>query len=905
MAMHTRREVLRAGVVVAGAAALPTTWGCEAPDAAAATGEGPLPAPPFYWGIGLENAWMPQADPSRDGRRRPLDAFEQTQHYRKWKEDLQRAADLGVNTIRYSVPWHRAEPRPGRYDWSLIDGPVEHLVTKLGIIPVMDILHYGTPTWMEDGPADDRFVDALTAYSAAMAGHFRGLVNHYTPQNDPQINALFCAGTGRWPPYEKTQEAWSKLGVKLARALVLQSRAIRQEAPEAVLISAEHFVTEGFAHAALSLDPEGPPAEEVLNDIALFPSSLALGRLDPAHPLATYLVQNGVTEREVGWFQTNFATPDIHGVNCFPEMEVAEFKGDYATADAESLEEAAREAARYTEERCRAAYGYHRAPIFLTQTSAGLTAEKKIAYMEAMYRGVLAMRADGIPIRGVNWWPLFDGIQWEYREESSQPMEAFLRPGGWNNGLYVSQVAGGDMARVHTPAADSYRDIIRTDMADPGLVRSSEGRRASASPEAAAILAMRAVSWEPTDPPNTPMGAAQGIMPGRVTWVRDARVTPWDGKTGFWWEEGNINQPVLDAMFARSLNVLADETSNEEAWDALFRHFNAKNGRGDRGWQPGELIAIKINMNNSSRPGEADNNIDQSNHGLRAMLAQLTGPGKVDPACIVVYDATRAIPDRLFLPLNAEFPKVRWVVGRGIAPGREEVEWVENAITYTSPEVQLGNSLPKCCVDAAYLINMALLKGHEISGITLCAKNHFGSIMTPSRDHNKYVAPHSRDITAWSGYVDLMGSPNLGGKTMLYVLDGLYATQTNVRDLTERDRWRRLFGGEWSASLFLSQDPVAIDSVGLDFLRAEFQDSLGFSGARAFPKGSIVNSDNYLHEAALGRNVVLGPYRPNGKEIGSLGVHEHWNNATDRQYSRNLDPRRGKGIELVEVPIQG
>jgi hypothetical protein len=31
----------------------------------------------------------------------------------------------------------------------------------------------------------------------------------------------------------------------------------------------------------------------------------------------------------------------------------------------------------------------------------------------------------------------------------------------------------------------------------------------------------------------------------------------------------------------------------------------------------------------------------------------------------------------------------------------------------------------------------------------------------------------------------------------------------------------------------------------------------------------------------------------------SLGVHEHWNNATDRKYSRNLG--KNEGIELVTV----
>ena len=33
----------------------------------------------------------------------------------------------------------------------------------------------------------------------------------------------------------------------------------------------------------------------------------------------------------------------------------------------------------------------------------------------------------------------------------------------------------------------------------------------------------------------------------------------------------------------------------------------------------------------------------------------------------------------------------------------------------------------------------------------------------------------------------------------------------------------------------------------------------------------------------------------------SLGVHEHWNNPTDKQYSRNLGT--GEGIELVVASV--
>jgi hypothetical protein len=63
----------------------------------------------------------------------------------------------------------------------------------------------------------------------------------------------------------------------------------------------------------------------------------------------------------------------------------------------------------------------------------------------------------------------------------------------------------------------------------------------------------------------------------------------------------------------------------------------------------------------------------------------------------------------------------------------------------------------------------------------------------------------------------------------------------------------------------------------------------------------IKNADRHLHEAALANNPPSGTvYQPDGVRLESLGVHEHWNNAKDKQYSRNLGT--GQGIELVSLP---
>ena len=49
-------------------------------------------------------------------------------------------------------------------------------------------------------------------------------------------------------------------------------------------------------------------------------------------------------------------------------------------------------------------------------------------------------------------------------------------------------------------------------------------------------------------------------------------------------------------------------------------------------------------------------------------------------------------------------------------------------------------------------------------------------------------------------------------------------------------------------------------------------------------------ADNYLHEAALADNASKTVYdlEWDGTARRSLGVHEHWNNAADKKYLRNL-----------------
>lgn len=74
--------------------------------------------------------------------------------------------------------------------------------------------------------------------------------------------------------------------------------------------------------------------------------------------------------------------------------------------------------------------------------------------------------------------------------------------------------------------------------------------------------------------PNQPIGEGKGIFPGRVVWAMDPEVAKWDGTTGRWWDEGNIDMALLGNMYEKSICALAGSDNVSKAWDKIFKYHN-------------------------------------------------------------------------------------------------------------------------------------------------------------------------------------------------------------------------------------------------------------------------------------------------------------------------------------------
>jgi hypothetical protein len=217
----------------------------------------------------------------------------------------------------------------------------------------------------------------------------------------------------------------------------------------------------------------------------------------------------------------------------------------------------------------------------------------------------------------------------------------------------------------------------------------------------------------------------------------------------------------------------------------------------------------------------------------------------VREADIWVFDAVKTIPDRFIA--GCPYPGVRFFDNGQHTPAGFNSSDPNSYIAFSPPA---GVPLPPAIkltdvlMNAAYVINMPLLKGHlGGAAVSLGFKNHLGSTNNPGGFHDYIFPGQGYFRNDYNALVDMYRNPNVGRKTVLTIGDGLFAGNTWDSPVMKM----RTFGDKVPNSLFFATDPVAIDSVMYDFLAAEW----------TIPAGA----DNYLRLASS----------------AGLGVFEHGN----------------------------
>jgi hypothetical protein len=289
---------------------------------------------------------------------------------------------------------------------------------------------------------------------------------------------------------------------------------------------------------------------------------------------------------------------------------------------------------------------------------------------------------------------------------------------------------------------------------------------------------------------------------------------------------------------------------------------------------------------------------------MLALIKQLIEEVGVAQEDIFLGDPFRTFHDLYWNVCHSVYPDVVYCDGNGDNGRHQTVPSSNQEMIFSDGKFEYR--IPQEYIDSEYFINLPCLKSHDSGGITLGAKNHQGSILqdgsgsdTQSAIDMHYSLPDHDNtdggVHRYRHLVDYLAHEQLGGKTLLTIIDGIWAGRS-WQGLVEK--WNmEPFNGDYPSSLFISQDLVAIDAVCFDFLLEEYKNK---------PSGDkhpyMQGTDDFLFQAADPANWADGiSYDPegDGNPVSSLGVYEHWNNASDKKYSKNLGS--GDGIELIAI----
>lgn len=402
----------------------------------------------LHLGLGIEDTFVPQSRPGE----RAIDEYELTEHYERFADDFALAAGVGAEFLRWGVPWYRVAPEPGRWDWEWTDRAVDAQLAA-GLRPVIDLLHYGTPLWLDAQFANADYPHHVEEYAARFGERYGDRVFDYTPVNEPVIHALFSGEYGYWPPYLTGATGFAAIAANLARGFVRSQRVLAERVGAAATFvhvdAAMSFVGDDVA-------PEHREEADRLRHQVHLVEDLVTGRVDAAHPLLDR-VAPAIPDVELQWFRDNAVQPDIMGVNYYPRHSTELFEAGVhhggGFADPRPSVDRGAEGLREALVSFAARYG---APVMVTETCVTGSVGERIAWLDESLGLVERLREQGAAIVGYTWWPLFDMYEWTWRHSDRPRADHLL-----TMGLHDLVESPDGLRRVANPVADRFRDHAR------------------------------------------------------------------------------------------------------------------------------------------------------------------------------------------------------------------------------------------------------------------------------------------------------------------------------------------------------------------------------------------------------------------------------------------------------------
>jgi len=238
---------------------------------------------------------------------------------------------------------------------------------------------------------------------------------------------------------------------------------------------------------------------------------------------------------------------------------------------------------------------------------------------------------------------------------------------------------------------------------------------------------------------------------------------------------GSVNLTVLAGMLSAGIRTLSGCDDETEAWQTYFG--------------PDDRVAVKVNTLGGA--------MSSTHPELTELVCSGLQTAGVSDSNIIIYDLLNEHLRAGGYEIKLAPPGIRCL-------GNDAIEYDDDVTVVREVGTRFSRALRGCTA----IVNMPLLKDHDLAGVSIALKNHFGSISNPNKLHTNHCTPYIADLNC---------AEVLRSKQRLIVCDALRVGYEGGP--TFKPEYTVPYGG-----ILLATDPVALDVIGLEIieqLRAE------------------------------------------------------------------------------------
>lgn len=372
----------------------------------------------FHWGFGIEDTFI--GDPYKPTGK-TLDEYELTDHYRLWKTDFDNISSIGLDSVRWGIPWYKIQPERDRWNWSFPDKVIPYIAEEKGLNLVLDLMHYGVPNWMDKAFLDPDYPSYVEEYTQRVIERYGKYLTYATPFNEPHTACEFCGNLGVWPPYRKGLEGYFEVLKGVVKGTQRQTKLLQKAGITCVQVEC--------SGGSIAAEPDLEELAELerIQQYMFFDCLTGdLSELESKFPL---FAKYGLTEKDFAAFKDNQCHIDVMGINFYPQFSYKDLKraedGSLVRTDHHLWTDA-------LEAKIRERYARYHCPMMITETSVRDDMDIKKRWLRESTRTVFSLYKEGLPVYGFFWFPIIDMYDWEYRTNEGPKDDFKACFGFWN-----------------------------------------------------------------------------------------------------------------------------------------------------------------------------------------------------------------------------------------------------------------------------------------------------------------------------------------------------------------------------------------------------------------------------------------------------------------------------------------